>query len=294
MWIGEQLAKSVQVSEFFFFGSFLSQCWLTVSLHWVHLCHGHERLDKTQLFDSCVSFSSRVSKKIFHPFFFFPPSYTQLMHMIQDCLPVRCEQFIFLDVPKVFSASWKLVSTSLKPSFKKIMAISNRQGEKVVLSFSNVDDVVRLCGALHWQGQSSSWFGWKLCCPKHQCLCSANGEKKRERERMSSQKSFPRVRKRRKSKSSLLLLPTNSQNWLRFQVSARNGRFLVLIFCSDDALSNDGASVPGVYALKIRSRTNSRTNSVSNLAALTKEKEKDKTLISKNSSKLSFFGRKKE
>jgi hypothetical protein len=149
MWIGEQLAKSVQVSEFFFFGSFLSQCWLTVSLHWVHLCHGHERLDKTQLFDSCVSFSSRVSKKIFHPFFFFPPSYTQLMHMIQDCLPVRCEQFIFLDVPKVFSASWKLVSTSLKPSFKKIMAISNRQGEKVVLSFSNVDDVVRLCGALH-------------------------------------------------------------------------------------------------------------------------------------------------
>ena len=45
--------------------------------------------------------------------------YTNLLEMIQSSLPVRCKRCILLDVPKTFSASWKLVSATLSSAFKK-------------------------------------------------------------------------------------------------------------------------------------------------------------------------------
>ena len=52
--------------------------------------------------------------------------YSEILRMVQYALPIRCERFLFVDVPKAFTASWKLISASLSQEFKKVMIVTTR------------------------------------------------------------------------------------------------------------------------------------------------------------------------
>ncbi len=61
MWITEDMARSVQVCKksemhgLFFLLLLLVSFFLTAdSLHWLHVCHGHERLDEEKLFNASI------------------------------------------------------------------------------------------------------------------------------------------------------------------------------------------------------------------------------------------------
>jgi hypothetical protein len=171
--------------------------------------------------------------------------YTQLMHVIQYCLPVRCERFIFLDVPKVFGASWKLVSSTLRPDFKNIMSISTREDmlERLVDKFSLPPDL-----------------GGAVPSP-----------------------DVAQYIKRKKAEEQEAIVPPAP------------GKKPELTPIAEDVFSDDPALRPGVYQLRIRG-AGSRNNSprVDDPQQQQPQQPQPKTLTSKNSSKLSFFKKKKK
>ncbi len=167
---------------------------------------------------------------------FSTPVYTQIMHMIQNCLPVRCERFIFLDVPKVFGASWKLVSATLKPDFKKIMVISTRE-----------DMLERLID--------------------RQCLPPDLGGT------VAAPDMSTYIRQKKTEEQQAILPPTKDK---KPELSP-----IVEVF------SDEPDSRSGVYELRIRGRASS-------LSSPSVTADQPKTFTSKNSSRLSFFKKKRE
>ncbi len=93
------------------------------------------------------------------------------------------------------------------------------------------------------------------------------------------------VQQRKKKEQSVIVSPPSKEP--------------VLTPVPDSVLSDaESEPIPGVYLLKIsapRSRSNSsQSGNNYNSSNNAPPKEKEKTLLSKNSSKLGFFGRKKE
>jgi len=148
--------------------------------------------------------------------------YTDLLKMVQSCLPVHCALCILLDVPKTFGASWKLVSAALSSSFKKRMMISTR--DDLVERFVDEQCLPPDLGGVN---PAPDVFQYVV-------------EKKAAERKVSGYVDEATAMSSKKIESDgLELTPLED----------------------DDAIDDDVASRPGIYRLQIKTRANSVTGS---------------------------------